>query len=126
MTRLTRRAALTLPLALPAVARAQDWRPGQQARIVVPAAPGGTTDIMARLLAPFFQARWGTPVVAENRSGGGGTIGTMEIVRSAPDAPHRHAHFQRICDFSWHGLPAHVFRSGPRSSRPCHSKSHDV
>lgn len=85
MTRLTRRAALTLPLALPAVARAQDWRPGQQARIVIPAAPGGTTDIMARLLAPYFQARWGTPVVAENRSGGGGTIGTMEIVRSAPD-----------------------------------------
>ncbi|WP_198369570.1 Bug family tripartite tricarboxylate transporter substrate binding protein [Roseomonas rosulenta] len=88
MTRITRRAALTLPLAIPAVARAQDWRPGQQARIVVPAAPGGTTDIMARLLGQFLQARWGTPVVVENRSGGGGTIGTMEVVRSAPDGRH--------------------------------------
>jgi len=88
MIRLPRRVALTLPLAIPTAAFAQDWRPGQQARIVVPAAPGGTTDIMARLLAQFLQARWGTPVVVENRSGAGGTIGTMEVVRSAPDGRH--------------------------------------
>lgn len=88
MTRITRRAAIALPLAFPAVARAQDWRPGQQTRIVVPAAPGGTTDIMARLLAQHFQAKWGTPVVVENRSGAGGTIGTMEVVRSPADGRH--------------------------------------
>jgi tripartite-type tricarboxylate transporter receptor subunit TctC len=85
MNRLTRRAALGLPLAIPAIAHAQDWRPGQQARIVVPAAPGGTTDIMARLIAQYLQGRWGTPVVVENRSGAGGTIGTMEVVRAAAD-----------------------------------------
>ncbi|MBR0649755.1 tripartite tricarboxylate transporter substrate binding protein [Roseomonas terrae] len=85
MTVLTRRAALALPALLPATARAQDWRPGQPVRIIVPAAPGGTADAMARLTGQFLQTRWGTPAVVENRSGAGGTIGTMEVVRSAPD-----------------------------------------
>jgi tripartite-type tricarboxylate transporter receptor subunit TctC len=86
MTKLSRRAALALPLlAAPAIARAQSWRPSGQVRIIVPAAAGGTTDIMARLLAQFLQPRWGTPVVVENRTGAGGTIGTVEAVRARPD-----------------------------------------
>ena len=87
MTMLSRRAAL---LAAPALllartASAQSWKPTQQVRIIVPAAPGGTTDIMGRLCAQHLQARWGTPVVAENRAGAGGTIGTTEMVRARPD-----------------------------------------
>jgi tripartite-type tricarboxylate transporter receptor subunit TctC len=54
-------------------------------RIIVPAAAGGTTDIMGRLCAQHLQARWGTPVVVENRAGAGGTIGTLEAVRARPD-----------------------------------------
>ena len=86
MALLTRRAVLAAPvIAMPGIARAQAWRPPGQVRIIVPAAAGGTTDIMARLLAQFLQSRWGSPVVVENRAGAGGTIGTLEMVRARPD-----------------------------------------
>jgi tripartite-type tricarboxylate transporter receptor subunit TctC len=85
---LTRRATLALPLAMPLVAHhalAGEWRPTQQIRIIVPAAPGGTADISARLLAPFFQTHFGQPCVADNKSGAGGTIGSLEAARATPD-----------------------------------------
>lgn len=85
----TRRVTLAAPLALAAVgarrAGAQDWRPTQSIKMIVAAAPGGTTDIMGRLLATHLQQRWGTAVVVENKGGGGGTIATAEVVRSTPD-----------------------------------------
>ena len=70
----------------PVAARAQGgWRPSEAVRVIVPAAPGGTTDIMGRLLAAHLQPRWGQNVVAENKSGAGGVIGTMEAARARPD-----------------------------------------
>jgi tripartite-type tricarboxylate transporter receptor subunit TctC len=79
-----RRTALALPF-LAAPAFAQSWRPPGPARIIVPVAPGGTTDIIGRLVAQHLQAHWGSPVVVENRPGAGGTIGSAEMSRARPD-----------------------------------------
>lgn len=71
-------AAMALP------ARAQTL-PGRTIRIVVPFAPGGNTDIVARKIAERLGAHLGSSVVVENKSGGGGTVGTEEVARATPD-----------------------------------------
>src|SRR6218665_1421213 len=53
--------------------------------IVVPAAAGGTTDIVARVLAGPMGKDLGVPVVVENKGGGGGSIGTAQVARAKPD-----------------------------------------
>jgi tripartite-type tricarboxylate transporter receptor subunit TctC len=73
--------------ALPAVsrmARAQTY-PARPVRFIVPAAPGNTSDILARLLGQRLSERLGQPFIIENRPGGGTNIGTEAVVRSAPD-----------------------------------------
>jgi tripartite-type tricarboxylate transporter receptor subunit TctC len=62
-----------------------DWRPTETVRLIVPAAAGGSTDVMGRLLAAHLQTAWGQSAIVENRSGAGGTIATSEVVRSRGD-----------------------------------------
>ena len=75
-------------LALPATDTAAQpaGYPGSgRVSFVVPFAPGGTTDIVARLLAQGLSKRWGTSVIIENKPGAGGNIGAEYIARSKPD-----------------------------------------
>jgi tripartite-type tricarboxylate transporter receptor subunit TctC len=80
---LTGAAALSTAAILPRSSLA-DWRPTETIRVVVPAAAGGSTDVMGRLLAAHLQSAWSQNAVVENRSGGG-TIGTLEVVRQKGD-----------------------------------------
>ena len=90
-TRLSRRrvlsaaAGFSATAALPRLGQAADWRPTETVRLIVPAAAGGSTDVMGRLLAQHLQAAWGQSAIVENRSGAGGTIGTAEVARQKGD-----------------------------------------
>jgi tripartite-type tricarboxylate transporter receptor subunit TctC len=64
---------------------AQQNFPSKPVRIVVPFTPGGTSDVLARTLGMKLSERWGQPVVIENRTGGGGTIGTGLVAKATPD-----------------------------------------
>ena len=68
-----------------ALAQAQTWPTKQPIRIISPYAPGGTTDVLARLLAQPLQQKLGQTVIVENKGGAGGNVGTDYVSKAAPD-----------------------------------------
>ena len=89
MHTLTTRCALLAVLVAPPAAYAQGapppaW-PAGTIKLVVPYPPGGSTDVIARLVQPCLQQRLATTVIIENRAGASGSVGTAAVVKSPPD-----------------------------------------
>jgi tripartite-type tricarboxylate transporter receptor subunit TctC len=77
--------ALAAAVALPGAALAQANWPTKPVRIVVPFAPGGTTDILARVLAPELSKAFGQQFIVDNRGGAGGNIGADHVAKADAD-----------------------------------------
>lgn len=103
-------AAAAAPLlAAPATGRAQNFT--QPVRLIVPFNPGGTSDILARLIAPSLSQKIGQSVVVENRAGAGGNIGADLVAKSRPDG-----HTLVLLDISVLATNPHLFPRLPFDS----------
>ena len=83
-TATTRRAVLAAPIAVPALAFAEGY-PSRPVRMIIPFAPGGSSDLAARLVAQRITTATGQQFVAENRGGAGGDLAMMAGIAAAPD-----------------------------------------
>src|SRR5687768_14404400 len=88
--------------AIPAFA--QSW-PNKPIRVMVPFPPGGSTDIVARIVASKLEKSLGQPLVIENRGGAGGTIGAAVGAKAAPDG-----YFLTFGSTSTHAVAPSVFQ----------------
>ncbi len=79
-----RAAAVLLAATLPALAAAQAF-PSKPLKIIVPYSPGGTTDLLARLVGQKLSERFGQPVIVDNKPGANGMIGSDFVAKSPPD-----------------------------------------
>src|SRR5688572_9908972 len=97
---------LALLLLLPGLAPAQTY-PAKAVRMVVPFPPGGTTDLIARVVQPKFQEFLGAGVVIENKGGAGGSVGAADVAQSAPDG------YSLLLVFDTHAVNHHIYKMAP-------------
>ena len=90
-------------LLLPLLGFAQSY-PAKPVRIIVPFPPGGTTDLIARMVQPKFQEFLGVQTLIENKGGAGGSIGANEAARSAPDG------YTLLMVFDTHATNHHIYK----------------
>jgi tripartite-type tricarboxylate transporter receptor subunit TctC len=80
-----RLAAVMVSLLLPPLSQAQTPFPAKVIKLIVPVAPGGGADAVARMVTEKMSQSLGTPIVIENKAGASGSIASMEVARAAPD-----------------------------------------
>ena len=102
------------PFVASGIARAQDSWPNRPVSLVVPWAPGGSNDVVARLVAPQLAERLGQSVVVENRAGGGGSIGMGQVTRARPDGYSLLV--SSASNHIFHALVAHDLGYDPREA----------
>jgi tripartite-type tricarboxylate transporter receptor subunit TctC len=100
------RRLLCVLLLLPCLAWAQGY-PSRSIRLIVPFPPGGTTDLIARVLQPKFQEFLGQNVIIENKGGAGGSVGAAEAANSAPDG------YTLLLVFDTHAVNHHIYKMAP-------------
>jgi len=93
-----------LAIAQPAFAQTY---PAKPVRLIVPFPPGGTTDLIARIVQPKFQEYMGQNVLIENRAGAGGSVGAAEAAKAAPDG------HTLLMVFDTHAVNHHIFKMAP-------------
>ena len=93
-------------LFVPCLALAQAY-PSKSVRLIVPFPPGGTTDLIARVVQAKFQEFLGQNVIIENKAGAGGAVGAAEAAQSAPDG------YTLLLVFDTHAVNHHVYKMAP-------------
>lgn len=78
-------AAVCAAIAIGAYAAEPERYPSRPIRLVVPFTPGGSNDLVARVIGQKLTDAWGQPFIVDNRAGGGSTIGTQVVVNASPD-----------------------------------------
>jgi tripartite-type tricarboxylate transporter receptor subunit TctC len=99
-------AAVPCLAAVPFLSVAQSY-PAKPVRLVVPFPPGGTTDLIARVVQPRFQEFLGQNVVIENKGGAGGSVGAADAAQSAPDG------YTLLLVFDTHAVNHHIYKVAP-------------